>query len=87
MNQFISRQTLALGLIKYDGATRAEAFSVLCWKCSDEALSSLNNAQDPFTSEIGDLPLVENNTPFVVALARAFGLKLAVIDLIFRKGL
>tara|TARA_R110000796_G_scaffold88152_1_gene189682 strand:- start:560 stop:841 length:282 start_codon:yes stop_codon:yes gene_type:complete len=84
--QSISRQTLARGLIKYDTLSRGEALDVLRWKCTGDALDAINAAPDPFADEIQGLPMLQSDSPFLKAITTHFGLKLAVIKMIFRKG-
>ena len=86
MKQAISRQTLVLGLIKYDGLSRGEALNVLRWKCTGDVLDAINAAPDPFTANIDGLPMLQADSTFIKALVKHFGLKLAVIHLIFKRG-
>ena len=86
MSQTISRQTLVRGLIEYDGMSLGEALNVLRWKCTGEVLAAINAAPDPFTTNIDGLPMLQADSTFIKALVKQFGLKLAVIHLIFRKA-
>lgn len=86
MTQAISRRALALGLMKYDGLARSEALSVVRWKCSDEVLDRLAALSDPLSADVEGMAPLQHGSPFLAALAQQFGLKLAVINMIFKKG-
>lgn len=86
MTQTITRRTLALGLIKYDGLSREDAVKVMAWKCSDAVLDRLSALSDPLSADVEGMAPLQYGSPFLAALTKHFGLKLAVVNMIFKKG-
>ncbi|WP_407473535.1 hypothetical protein [Sulfitobacter sp. PM12] len=82
----ISRAAFVRALIKYHGLTEGEALDVLRWKRTADDLAEVDAAPAPLAFEPDSPAPLGRNDAITKSIVQHFGLKLAVVDLIFRKG-